>query len=50
MSVALFLRTEAAVVVVFVNPYLIDKASGQLNAIYAKHFEIGNFRQSTGSH
>ena len=28
--------------VVFVNPYLTDKASGQMNAIYAKHFEFGN--------
>src|SRR4029453_13954075 len=28
--------------VVFVNPYLTDQASGQMNAIYAKHFESGN--------
>jgi enamine deaminase RidA (YjgF/YER057c/UK114 family) len=28
--------------VVFVNPYLTDKASGEMNAIYAKHFEFGN--------
>jgi enamine deaminase RidA (YjgF/YER057c/UK114 family) len=28
--------------VVFVNPYLTDKASSQMNAIYAKHFESGN--------
>ncbi len=28
--------------VVFVNPYVTDKASGQMNAIYAKHFEHGN--------
>jgi reactive intermediate/imine deaminase len=28
--------------VVFVNPYLTDKASTQMNAIYAKHFEFGN--------
>jgi len=28
--------------VVFVNPYLTDQASGQMNAIYAKHFEFGN--------
>jgi reactive intermediate/imine deaminase len=28
--------------VVFVNPYLTDKASGQMNTIYAKHFEFGN--------
>ena len=28
--------------VVFVNPYLTEKASGQMNAIYAKHFEFGN--------
>src|SRR5262245_35180043 len=28
--------------VVFVNPYLTDKASGQMNAIYAKQFEFGN--------
>lgn len=28
--------------VVFVNPYLTDKASSQMNAIYAKHFELGN--------
>jgi reactive intermediate/imine deaminase len=28
--------------VVFVNPYLTDKASRQMNAIYAKHFEFGN--------
>jgi len=28
--------------VVFVNPYLTDKASGQMNAIYAKYFEFGN--------
>jgi enamine deaminase RidA (YjgF/YER057c/UK114 family) len=28
--------------VVFVNPYLTDKASVQMNAIYAKHFEFGN--------
>jgi reactive intermediate/imine deaminase len=27
---------------VFVNPYLTDKASSQMNAIYAKHFEFGN--------
>ncbi len=27
---------------VFVNPYLTDKASDQMNAIYAKHFEFGN--------
>ena len=28
--------------VVFVNPYLTGKASRQMNAIYAKHFEFGN--------
>ena len=28
--------------VVFVNPYLTDAASNQMNAIYAKHFEHGN--------
>src|SRR4029450_1036746 len=28
--------------VVFVNPYLTDKASGEMNAIYAKHFDFGN--------
>lgn len=28
--------------VAFVNPYLTDKASAQMNAIYAKHFEFGN--------
>jgi reactive intermediate/imine deaminase len=28
--------------VVFVNPYLTDQASGQMNGIYAKHFEFGN--------
>jgi reactive intermediate/imine deaminase len=28
--------------VAFVNPYLTDQASGQMNAIYAKHFEFGN--------
>ena len=28
--------------VVFVNPYLTENASGQMNAIYAKHFEFGN--------
>jgi Putative translation initiation inhibitor, yjgF family len=28
--------------VVFVNPYLTDNASGQMNAIYAKQFEFGN--------
>ena len=28
--------------VVFVNPYLTDKASAEMNAIYAKHFEFGN--------
>ena len=28
--------------VVFVNPYLTDTASNQMNAIYAKHFEFGN--------
>jgi reactive intermediate/imine deaminase len=28
--------------VVFVNPYLTDTASNQMNAIYAKHFEHGN--------
>ena len=27
---------------VFVNPYLTDRASDQMNAIYAKHFEFGN--------
>ena len=27
---------------VFVNPYLTDKASPQMNEIYAKHFEFGN--------
>jgi enamine deaminase RidA (YjgF/YER057c/UK114 family) len=27
---------------VFVNPYLTDKASRQMNDIYAKHFEFGN--------
>jgi reactive intermediate/imine deaminase len=27
---------------VFVNPYVTDKASTQMNAIYAKHFEFGN--------
>ena len=28
--------------VVFVNPYLTDKASQRMNDIYAKHFEYGN--------
>jgi reactive intermediate/imine deaminase len=28
--------------VVFVNPYLTDRASDQMNAMYAKHFESGN--------
>src|SRR2546427_1750171 len=28
--------------VVFVNPYLTEQASTQMNAIYAKHFEFGN--------
>jgi 2-iminobutanoate/2-iminopropanoate deaminase len=28
--------------VVFVNPYLTDKASQKMNDIYAKHFEFGN--------
>lgn len=28
--------------VVFVNPYLTEKASPQMNTIYAKHFEFGN--------
>jgi reactive intermediate/imine deaminase len=28
--------------VVFVNPYLTDKASNQMNSIYAKHVEFGN--------
>jgi reactive intermediate/imine deaminase len=28
--------------VVFVNPYLTDQASRQMNAIYAKHFAFGN--------
>jgi reactive intermediate/imine deaminase len=28
--------------VVFVNPYMTDKASSQMNDIYAKHFEFGN--------
>jgi reactive intermediate/imine deaminase len=28
--------------VVFVNPYLTDKASPQMNDVYAKHFEFGN--------
>jgi reactive intermediate/imine deaminase len=28
--------------VVFVNPYLTDKASPRMNDIYAKHFEFGN--------
>jgi reactive intermediate/imine deaminase len=28
--------------VVFVNPYLTDRASRQMNDIYAKHFEFGN--------
>ncbi|OLD15000.1 MAG: hypothetical protein AUJ01_13075 [Acidobacteria bacterium 13_1_40CM_3_65_5] len=28
--------------VVFVNPYLTDNASRQMNDIYAKHFEFGN--------
>jgi len=28
--------------VVFVNPYLTEKASTQMNAIYAKRFEFGN--------
>jgi 2-iminobutanoate/2-iminopropanoate deaminase len=28
--------------VVFVNPYLTDKASQRMNEIYAKHFEHGN--------
>ena len=28
--------------VVFVNPYLTDKASRRMNDIYAKHFEFGN--------
>ena len=27
---------------VFVNPYVTGKSSGQMNAIYAKHFEFGN--------
>ena len=27
---------------VFVNPYLTNKASAQMNAIYARHFEFGN--------
>ena len=28
--------------VVFIDPYLTDEASSQMNAIYAKHFEFGN--------
>jgi reactive intermediate/imine deaminase len=28
--------------VVFVNPYVTERASTQMNAIYAKHFEFGN--------
>jgi 2-iminobutanoate/2-iminopropanoate deaminase len=28
--------------VVFVNPYMTDKASPKMNDIYAKHFEFGN--------
>ena len=28
--------------VVFVNPYITDKASRQMNDIYARHFEFGN--------
>jgi reactive intermediate/imine deaminase len=28
--------------VVFVNPYLTNQASREMNAIYAKHFEFGN--------
>jgi reactive intermediate/imine deaminase len=28
--------------VVFVNPYVTDKASSRMNDIYAKHFEFGN--------
>jgi reactive intermediate/imine deaminase len=28
--------------VVFVNPYVTERASDQMNAIYAKHFEHGN--------
>jgi reactive intermediate/imine deaminase len=28
--------------VVFVNPYLTERASREMNAIYAKHFEFGN--------
>jgi reactive intermediate/imine deaminase len=28
--------------VVFMNPYITDKASRQMNDIYAKHFEFGN--------
>jgi reactive intermediate/imine deaminase len=28
--------------VVFVNPYLADAGSNQMNTIYAKHFEFGN--------
>src|SRR5262245_58786778 len=28
--------------VVFVNPYLTDKASNRMNDIYARHFEFGN--------
>ena len=28
--------------VVFVNPYLTDKASSRMNEIYARHFEFGN--------
>jgi len=28
--------------VVFVNPYLTEKASSRMNDIYAKHFEFGN--------
>jgi reactive intermediate/imine deaminase len=28
--------------VVFVNPYLTDQASNQMNALYAKHVEFGN--------
>jgi reactive intermediate/imine deaminase len=28
--------------VVFVNPYMTDKVSSQMNDIYAKHFEFGN--------
>jgi len=28
--------------VVFVNPYMTDKASSEMNDIYARHFEFGN--------